>query len=249
MEVVTVPSYEDLSLRAAETVCKAIGEKPDLVLGLPTGATPIGMYRQLVAAHRRGTADFSRVRTFNLDEYLGLSPDHPASYHTYMWDHFLSHINLQQNQVHIPNGTAPDPYVECQAYENAIAGTGYLDLAVLGIGLNGHVGFNEPGLELRTNVHVARLSAETRRLAFEYWSETDPRHFARLSEFPSRAITMGMGTILKAERILLMASGASKAQAVHRAITGPLTPQVPASFLQLHRHVIVLVDSPAAGLL
>ena len=249
MEVVTVPSYEDLSLRAAETVCKAIGEKPDLVLGLPTGATPIGMYRQLVAAHRRGTADFSRARTFNLDEYLGLAPEHPASYHTYMRDHFLSHIELEQSQVHIPNGAASDSDAECHAYENAIVDAGYLDLAVLGIGQNGHVGFNEPGLKLRANVHVACLSAETRRLAFEYWSETDPRHFAGLSDFPSHAITMGMGTILRAERILLLASGASKAQAVHRAISGPLTPQVPASFLQLHRHVIVLADGAAAGLL
>ena len=249
MEVVSVPSYKELSLRAAEVVCNAIGEKPDLVLGLPTGATPIGMYRQLVAAFKQRQVDFARVRTFNLDEYLGLAPEHPASYHTYMREHFLNHVNVPPNQVHIPNGATPTPGVECSAYEAEIAGTGYLDLAVLGIGQNGHVGFNEPELELRANVHVARLSAETRRLAFDCWSESASSHFATLSDFPSRAITMGMGTILKAKRILLLASGESKAQTVHRAVKGTLTPQVPASLLQLHRHVTLLVDSEAAGLL
>ena len=199
------------------------------MLGLPTGATPIGMYRQLVAAYEQRQIDFARVRTFNLDEYLGVAPEHPASYYTYMRDHLLNNVNLPPNQAHIPDGATSTPGVECSAYEAAIVGAGYLDLAVLGIGQNGHVGFNEPGAELEASVHVARLSAETRRLAHSFWNNSAGNPFPSFACFPKRAITMGMGTILKAKRILLLASGASKAHAVHRAVKGPLTPQVPAS--------------------
>ncbi len=249
MNLVTVSSYEDLSLRATDVVCKAIGAKPNLVLGLPTGATPILMYRHLVAAYARRHVDFAHVRTFNLDEYLGLAPEHPASYYTYMQEHLLKHVGLPPSQTHIPNGAAPDPIAECQAYEAAIAGVGHLDLAVLGIGQNGHVGFNEPGTELESSVHVARLSAETRELAYAYWSAGAENPFPSLDCFPDRAITMGVGTILKAERILLLASGKNKAHAVHSAVTGPVTTQIPASLLQLHRDVTLLVDSEAAALL
>lgn len=249
MEVIAVRSYEDLSLRAAEAVCAAIRTKPDLVLGLPTGATPIGMYRRLVGAFGRGEVDFSRVRTFNLDEYLGLAPEHPASYHAFMQEHLFSHVNLSMQSVRIPRGAAPDAEEECRAYERAIAEAGDLDFAVLGIGQNGHVGFNEPACSLQSGVHVALLSDETRRLAYEYWAESNMRLFRSLDDFPDRAITMGMATILKAERILLLASGASKAQAVCQAVTGALTPQLPASFLQLHRRATLIVDNEAAGLL
>lgn len=249
MEVVRVPSYEDMSLRAAAVVCKAIEAKPDLVLGLPTGATPLGMYRDLVLAHHRGQVDFAGVRTFNLDEYLGLAPEHPASYHTYMREHLLAHVNIVPRHAHIPNGAATDRAAECLAYEEAVAGAGGLDLAVLGIGQNGHVGFNEPNTELQTDVHVASLSAETRRLAFECWREADESIFLSLECFPDKAITMGMGTILRARRIVMLASGECKAQAVRQAVTGPLTPQVPASLLQLHRDVTVLIESDAARLL
>ncbi len=249
MEIVTVPSYEGLSLRATEVVCKAIGAKPDLVLGLPTGATPILMYRQLVAAYAQQRVDFARVRTFNLDEYLGLAPEHSASYYTYMQEHLLAKVDLPPGQAHIPNGAAPDTDAECHAYEAAIAGVGHLDLAVLGIGQNGHVGFNEPGAELESNVHVARLSAETRKLAYAYWTTAVQNPFPSLDCFPDQAITMGVGTILKAERILMLASGKSKAYAVRQAVAGPVTPHVPASLLQLHRNVTFLVDSEAAALL
>ena len=249
MEVVTVSSYEDLSLRAARIVCKAIGEKPDLVLGLPTGATPIGMYRQLVAAYEQEQVDFARVRTFNLDEYLGLAPEHPASYHAYMREHLLGHLNLPPHQARIPNGAASDPEAECQAYEAAVAGAGYLDLAVLGIGQNGHVGFNEPAAELQSSVHVARLSCETRDLAYARWRNSAENPFPSKESFPERAITMGLGTILKSKRILLLANGESKTQALRQVVTGPVTPQVPASLLQLHRHATLLVDNEAAALL
>lgn len=249
MEVVTVPSYEEMSLCAAEVVCAAMRSEPNLVLGLPTGATPIGMYRHLVLACERGQADFSQVRTFNLDEYLGLAPEHPASYHTYMREHLLNHVNLAPRRTLIPYGAAPDPQNECRAYEDAIAEAGHLDLAVLGIGQNGHVGFNEPGAELQAEVHVACLSSETRRLAFKFWKGSRKDLFPSLDDFPDRAITMGMGTILKAKRILLLASGQSKAQAVSRMFCSTITTQVPASFLQLHGNVTVLIDSEAASLL
>ncbi len=249
MEIVTVPSYGEMSLRAAEVICKAMRKKPDLVLVLPTGATPVGMYQELVAAYERGQVDFSRVRTFNLDEYRGLAPEHPASYAAYMQGHLFSKVNLAVQNTHLPQGVAPDPEVECRRYEAAIAEAGYGDLAVLGIGQNGHVGFNEPGHRLRSTVHVAQLSDETRQVAFDCWSESAENSFPVLEDFPNQAITMGMGTILKAERILLLASGASKAEAVRLAVTGALTPRLPASFLQLHRNVTLLVDSEAARLL
>lgn len=249
MEVVTMPSYAALSLRAAGVICNAIRSKPDLVLALPTGATPIGMYRQLVTAYACGGADFSRVRTFNLDEYLGLAPEHPASYHAYMREHLFAHVNLAPQRVHVPHGAAPEPEVECRVYEEAIAAAGHPDLAVLGIGRNGHIGFNEPGSSLQASVHVACLSAETRQLAFDCWAEADESLFPSYEDFPHRAITMGMGTIMKSKRILLLASGESKAQAVRQAADGPLTPRAPASLLQLHGNVTFLVDSEAARLL
>jgi glucosamine-6-phosphate deaminase len=249
MEVVTVPSYAEMSLRAAESVCKAIKNKPDLVLGLPTGATPVGMYRELVAAHGRGHADFAHVRTFNLDEYCGLSPDHPASYQTFMQENLFAHVNLLPWKTHIPSGDAPDLEQECRRYERAIVEAGRLDLAVLGIGQNGHVGFNEPGCSLQASVHVAKLRESTRQLAFDLWREDGESPFATMNEFPTHAITMGMGAILKADRILLLASGASKSRALRLAITGALTPQLPASLLQLHRRVTFIVDSEAARLL
>ncbi len=249
MEIVTVPSYEDMSLRAAEVVCEAMRQNPDLVLVLPTGATPVGMYRELVAAHERRQADFSRVRTFNLDEYRGLAPDHPASYAAFMREHLFTKVNLAGQNTHIPHGVAPDPEVECRRYEAAIVEAGHGDLAILGIGQNGHVGFNEPSYSLRSTVHVARLRDETRQVAFDTWSESGDNPFPALADFPDHALTMGMGTILKAERILLLASGASKARALCLAVTGALTPQLPASFLQLHRDVTLLVDSEAARLL
>lgn len=249
MEIVVAPSYEELSSRAAEIVCAAIRAEPGLALGLPTGATPVGMYRRLVAAYAAGQVDFGRVRTFNLDEYCGLPPEHPASYHTYMRENLCAHVNLAPQNAHIPNGAAPDLAAECRAFAEAIAAAGDLDLAVLGIGQNGHVGFNEPGSALRADVHVAALSAETRRLAYEFWQDTARNPFCSLDDVPDRAITMGMGTILKAKRILLLASGASKAPAVQAATNGSLTPRTPASFLQLHRDVTLLVDSEAARLL
>lgn len=249
MEVVTLPSYAEMSRRAAEIVCASISEKPDIVLGLPTGATPIGLYQQVVAAYERKQVDFARVRTFNLDEFVGLTQDHPASYRAYMREHLLNQVNLPLSQAHIPNCASPEPQRECLSYEAAIAGVGYLDLAMLGIGPNGHVGFNEPGAALQANVHVARLSAETRELGYAYWSASSKNPFPSIASFPKQAITMGMGTILKSARIVLLASGESKADAVRRAVTGPVTPRVPASFLQLHRHVTILLDGAAAALL
>ncbi len=249
MEVQVAPSFAEMSRCGAAVIGAAIAERPDLVLALPTGATPIAMYRELVAAYAQGQADFSRTQTFNLDEYCGLGPDHPASYHTYMRENLWDDVNLPPEQAHIPNGAAADPERECERYEQAVAAAGYPDLAVLGIGHNGHVGFNEPGAALRSTVHVADLSAETRSLAFHAWRDLSPCLFPQLAAFPTHAITMGMGTILKSRRILLLASGAGKAQAVCRAVNGDVTTRLPASFLQLHPRVTLLVDTAAAALL
>lgn len=247
MEIVVAASYAEMSVRAAETICAALRTNPRLVLGLPTGATPLGMYRQLAAAHARGEADFSQARTFNLDEYCGLGPAHPASYHTYMRENLLAHVNLPPERMHVPDGSAPDLEAECNAYAQAIAAAGELDLAVLGIGENGHVGFNEPNPSLLADVHVAVLHFETRSLAYAYWRDRDENPFPSLAAFPEHAITMGMGTILRAKQILLLASGAKKALAVGTAVHGPLSPWLPASFLQLHHCVTLIVDSEAAG--
>ena len=247
MEIVVATSYAEMSLRAAEIVCAALRAEPQLVLGLPTGATPLGMYRRLAAAHARGEADFSRARTFNLDEYCGLGPAHPASYQTYMREHLFSHVNLAPERMHIPNGVAPDLEAECDAYAQAIVEAGELGLAVLGIGENGHVGFNEPNPSLQAEVHVELLHSETRSLAYKYWRGRAENPFSSPEEFPHNAITMGMGTILRAKQILLLASGANKALAVGTTVHGPVSPWLPASFLQLHRRVTLLVDSEAAG--
>ena len=193
MEIVVAPSYAEMSLRAAEIVCAAIRAEPRLVLGLPTGATPVGMYRQLAAAYTAGQVDFGRVRTFNLDEYCGLGPQHPASYHSYMRENLCAHVNLSPQRTHIPNGIAPKPEAECDAYAKAIAEAGELDLAVLGIGQNGHVGFNEPDDSLQAEVHVAVLRPETRRLAYACWRNSAKNPFSSLAALPQRAITMGIG--------------------------------------------------------
>ncbi len=246
MELVIVQSYDALSRRAAELVVGAIKENPSLTLGLPTGNTPRGMYARLGEAYRLGQVDFSQVTTFNLDEYCDLPPTHPASYHAYMETHLFSLVNIPLEQRHLPDGMAPALEEACRAYEEAIAARGYLDLTVLGIGANGHVGFNEPGDALQSRVHVAQLSEETRQVNFKLLSAEGANPFPALRNFPTRAITMGMGTILKSRRLLLLASGEEKATAVYQMVRGPLTTRAPASFLQLHREVIVVLDQAAA---
>jgi glucosamine-6-phosphate deaminase len=237
-----VTIYKDdrvLARTLADQVAQAVAKKPDLVLGLPTGRTPIKLYHELGALHARGVADFSRVTTFNLDEFLGIGPDHPGSYRAFMQEHLFSRINVPGDRINILNGVAADPAAECARYERAIADAGGIDLQLLGIGTNGHIGFNEPARELAGKTHRVVLKASTRRSNAALFGGTDA--------VPREALSMGMATILRARRIILIATGKSKAGCVQRMLNGVITTRMPASFLQLHRDVQLVLDEPAAG--
>lgn len=234
MHVEGLRTYADLSRRAAAITVDRIRQQPDAVLGLPTGSTPEGFYAALV----RSGVSLAQVRTFNLDEYLGLTPDHPQSYYAYMKRHLFDRVDLRRENVHLPNGMAADPEAECLAYEEAIRKAGGLDLVILGLGPNGHVGFNEPGTPWTSRTRRVKLAAATRR--------ANARFFGSLDAVPAEAITMGIGTILEARRILLLASGAGKAEIVRQTLQGPVTEDVPATALRNHPAVTVLLDRAAA---
>jgi len=231
--------YDDLSVAAARIIAAAVRRKPSLILGLASGGTTSGMYRELARMHRQEALDFSKTATFNLDEYIGLAPEHPRSFHYFMDDNFFSHVNIPRSKIHIPDGTVRTGYEEyCQSYEDAIRGAGGIDLQILGIGRDGHIGFNEPASSLGSRTRPKTLSRTT--------LEDNCRNFAPGEEMPTCAITMGIGTILEARRIILLASGSAKAKAVALAIEGPITASVSASALQLHPDVTFLVDEDAA---
>lgn len=222
----------------AALVAAAIREKPSLVLGLPTGRTPLNVYRELVALHRRGQVDFSRVTTFNLDEFLGLAPDDPSSYRAYMERHFFQHVNLAPERIHFLDGSAERAERECVRYDLQLAEAGGLDVLLLGIGPNGHVAFIEPGESLQAGSHRARLSRESRQAVASLFGDD-------VWKVPLAALTLGMTPLLQARRVILLAFGVSKAAAVTAMVRGPITPLCPASFLQLHRNVEVWVDVEA----
>ena len=211
-----------------------------MVLGLPTGRTPVPLYRELVRLHGAGRADFRRAATFNLDEFVGLAPHDPRSYHAFMRRHLFDHVNLSRRRIHFLNGAARDVARECARYERAIVRAGGIDLQILGLGSNGHVGFNEPGDALVARTHRTRLTMATRRANASLFGN-------RVNAVPREALSMGMATILCGKRIVLLATGAAKARCVQRLIEGPVTPRLPGSFLQRHRHVEVWLDRAAAG--
>jgi glucosamine-6-phosphate deaminase len=232
----------ELTCEAARIVANAVRRKPALRLGLATGSTPLGMYKELVRLHREDALDFSRVVTFNLDEYLGLPATHPQSFQHFMLKHFFSQINVAPGNIHMPDGSIRGDYDQyCRSYEQSIRDAGGIDLQVLGIGRNGHIGFNEPTSSLGSRTRLKVLSQET--------IADNQKFFGPGEEIPQCAITMGIGTILEAKRILLLASGASKAAAVAQAIEGPVTASVTASALQLHPDVTFIVDQAAGSLL
>ncbi len=239
MLVVMKDDYQDVSREAARMVAGAVRSNPEIVLGLATGNTPLGLYNELIALYRTGSLDFSNTTSFNLDEYLGLPHSHPQSYHTFMDQNFFSHVNLPRQNIHIPDGTVTRDYeAYCAGYEASIKAAGGIDLQILGIGRNGHIGFNVPTSSLASRTRLKALSRETIE---------DARHlFASDSEMPNCAITMGIGTILDSRRILLLASGRSKAAAVAKAIEGPITSSVSASALQMHPDVTFIIDEEAA---
>jgi glucosamine-6-phosphate deaminase len=231
-----------LARTLAVHIAATLGQRPALVLGLATGRTPIRLYHELGSLQANGQADFSRATTFNLDEFFGIAGDHPGSYRVFMQEHLFSRVNLPPEQIHFLNGKAPDPDAECVRYETAIAAAGGIDLQILGIGTNGHIGFNEPGRSLEARTHLVTLKASTRRSnASLFGGEFD--------QVPAQALSMGMATILHARRIVMIATGKSKARCVERMVRGPIETKMPASFLQLHRDVELMLDRAAASVL
>ncbi|HWP81592.1 MAG TPA: glucosamine-6-phosphate deaminase [Bacteroidota bacterium] len=231
--------YGALSKAAARFVAERIGRKADLILGLASGSTPVGMYQELIRLHRQEGLSFSNVTTFNLDEYIGLPKSHPQSFYQFMWRTFFSHIDINPQSVFVPDGMTSDIQAHCAWYEEEIKHRGGIDLQILGIGSNGHIGFNEPGSSQSSRTCMTRLSRQTVR--------DNARFFKTIDDVPKTAITMGIGTILEAEEILLLASGEAKAEAVRAAVEGPITAMVPASSLQTHRKVYVMIDRAAGS--
>lgn len=241
MLVIIKDDYEAVSREAAQLVVNRLLTKPNLVLGLATGSTPIGLYQELIRRCRVDGLDLTKITTFNLDEYVGVPPDHAHSYHRFMREQLFDHMNLDPRHVHIPNGMAMDIEAHCDWYEEQIQRAGGIDLQVLGVGANGHIAFNEPGSSLGSRTRVKTLSHQTR--------EDNARFFASMDEVPRYAITMGIGTIMEARELLMLVTGESKAVALRDAVEGPLTAMVPASMIQMHRKAYVIVDRAAASLL
>lgn len=239
MRIIVTKDYEDMSKKAAAIIAAQVAEKPDCVLGLATGSTPIGTYKNLVEWYENGSLDFSQVRTVNLDEYRGLPRDNDQSYYYFMHDNLFNHVNIDEANTNVPDGTNPDADAECARYEALIASYGGLDLQLLGLGHNGHIGFNEPAQEFDKTTHCVDLQEST--------IEANKRFFASADDVPKQAYTMGIGTIMKAKKILVVANGEGKADIVAKAFFGPVTPEVPASILQFHPNVTIVVDEAAAS--
>lgn len=235
MNILKFESQDKLNEAGAGIIAGLVQTNPKAVLGLATGGTPVGIYKDLVETHRQGMVSFKSVTTFNLDEYVDLPVDHPESYHAYMQQHLFAHIDANPAKIHIPDGNAGDLEQECIRYNSLLDDAQQIDLQLLGLGHNGHIGFNEPDHSLMSGTHIVKLKEETR--------VANARFFDSIDEVPTHALTMGVGTILKAKMILLVVRGADKAEIVHRALTGPITTECPASLLQTHPHVVVLLDS------
>ncbi len=238
MNVIVVTNYARMSEEAAKIVRAQILKKARSVLGLATGSSPLGLYSLLAEYHRLGL-DFSRLTTFNLDEYIGLAGDHPASYRRYMQEHLFSKVNLHPEKTLVPNGMAPDLEQECLRYEELIKRCGGIDLQVLGIGVNGHIGFNEPGTAFGSRTQVVNLTESTIR--------ANSRFFSSEREVPTQAVSMGIKSIMQARSIVLLANGGRKAAAVAAAVNGPVSEDMPASVLQLHPAVTFVLDQAAAS--
>jgi glucosamine-6-phosphate deaminase len=239
MEIIIQPTPEAGSIIAARIIAKLVRSKPDCVLGLATGSTPLGTYRELIRMHREDGLDFSKVTTFNLDEYVGLPPEHPQSYRAFMAENFFRHVNVDVKRTHIPDGMARDVPAECARYEAAIRAAGGIDLQLLGIGSDGHIGFNEPSSSLASRTRIKTLTERTRADNARFF-EGD------LAKVPVHCITMGVGTIMESREVLLLAFGANKAGAVAGAVEGPITAMNPASILQMHPVAKCVMDEAAA---
>jgi len=239
MLVIIKKNYDEMGVEGAKMVADLIRRKPNCVIGFATGGTPLGLYKELIRMHKEEGLDFSKVTTFNLDEYVGIPPEHSQSYHYFMWENLFKHINVDPRYVHIPQGMAKDVDEFCEWYEERIKYYGGLDLQILGIGANGHIAFNEPGSSLGSRTRIKTLKQETR------WD--NKRFFESHEEVPQYAITMGVGTIMDAKALLLLASGKGKAEAIRATVEGPITALYPATIVQMHRKAFIICDEGAAS--
>ncbi|HHX55897.1 MAG TPA: glucosamine-6-phosphate deaminase [Clostridiales bacterium] len=241
MRIYETADYNEMSLKAADIMASQIISKPDSVLGLATGSTPEGMYQELIARYNRGEIDFSKVHTINLDEYVGLDFDNEQSYHYYMENKLFRHVNLASNNCHLLDGMEKDSQKECSKYEELIQELGSIDLQLLGVGENGHIGFNEPNTHFSKGTHLVALTPNT--------IEVNSRFFKNKDEVPHYAYTLGIKNIMDVKKILFMVNGKRKAKILRQIIAGPITPKVPASILQLHKDVTIVADKEALSLL
>ncbi len=239
MEVIIKPDYDALSVAAAQQIADVLNRKPNAVLGLATGSTPLGVYKELARMHREQGLDFSRCTTFNLDEYVGLPASHDQSYHYFMRENFFKHVNIPPQNIHIPSGTTSNFPSFCQWYEQRIEECGGIDIQILGIGSDGHIAFNEPTSSMSSRTRLKTLAKQT--------IDDNARFFEKAEDVPIYAITMGVGTILESEEIVLLANGAGKADAVAQAVEGPITSMITASALQMHPNTKFYIDDAAAA--
>jgi glucosamine-6-phosphate deaminase len=237
MKIYCANDYKEMSRKAANIISAQIIMKPDCLLGLATGSTPIGTYQQLVEWYHMGDLDFTKVKTVNLDEYKGLAEDNKQSYRYFMNHNLFNHVNIDMNNTHVPNGLAEDEDAECARYTELIKALGGVDLQLLGLGHNGHIGFNEPSTAFDMDTHCVALTQDT--------IDANSRLFAKADDVPRFAYTMGIKTIMHAEKILIVVSGEDKAEIVKKAFTGEVTPEVPVSILQMHKDVILVGDEAA----
>lgn len=240
MKIIRAKDYNDMSRKAANIISAQVILKPDSVLGLATGSSPIGIYDQLVKWYEKGDLDFADVTTVNLDEYYGLAPEHEQSYHYFMQKHFFDRVNIDSARINLPDGTEPDTEKECARYDALLQAVGAVDLQLLGIGRNGHIGFNEPADSYAKGTHCVDLAPST--------IEANQRFFESADDVPRRAYSMGIHTIMTAKKVLVVASGEDKAWAIRESCFGPVTPQVPGSILQLHNDAIIIADEAALSL-
>ncbi len=239
MQLICTKDYDEMCQKAVEQVIRTVREKESPTLGLATGVTPIGVYQKLVADHWQNRTSYRHVVTFNLDEYVGLGPNDETSYHYFMWENFFDHVDIPEQQTHIPHGKADDLEEECKQYERLIEEAGGIDLQILGIGVNGHIGFNEPGTPFDAPTHVVKLSESTRK--------ANQSFFDSLDRVPEYAITMGLSTIMKSKKILLLISGKHKASILQQLLSGEVTEDLPATILIKHPHVTIIADEDACS--
>lgn len=237
MRIYETSDYQAMSRRAADIMAAQVLLKPNCVLGLATGSTPVGAYERLVELYREGSLSFAQVKSVNLDEYKGLAPTHDQSYRYFMQKNLFDHVDIDPANTNVPDGLAEDAQAECARYDALVASLGFADLQLLGLGRNGHIGFNEPGGCFVKPTHVVDLTQST--------IEANARFFASAGDVPRQALTMGIGCIMAARRVLVVASGEDKADAVAKMVKGPITPEVPASILQLHTDVVLVADEAA----